>query len=359
MKASISIGGYDRLGGERMVGFVREAERLGVDTVWSAEAWGPDAVTSLAFLAGRTERIRLGTGIMQISARVPSMTAMTALSLHRLSAGRFSLGLGVSGPQVVEGLHGADYSRPLTRLRETVDIVRQALAGEKLVYEGAAYRLPRPGGEGKALRLDHPPADIPIYLATLGPKALEYTGEAADGWLGTSFSPDHPAAHLDHLRRGAERAGRSLGSLDINVACTVAIGDDVERLVGERRSGVAFQMGAMGSARTNFYNEAFQRAGFRDDALAIQRLWIGGRREEAARRVPDEMITAFGAVGTREMVRERLARYRDCGVDGLTLRFDPRLDEGERLGQLESAMDILSEVNAEGADGELGDKATV
>ncbi len=341
MKASVSVGGYDRSDGARLVEFVQAAERLGVETAWSAEAWGADAATSLAFLAGQTKRIRLGTGIMQISARAPSMTAMTALSLHHFSEGRFSLGLGVSGPQVVEGLHGAAYARPLTRLRETVAIIRMAFAGEKLQFEGAAYRLPRPGGEGKAIRLDFPPAKIPIYLATLGPRALEYTGEAADGWLGTSFSPDYPAAHLDHIRRGAERAGRRLADLDLQTACAVAIDDDVERMIEERRPGMAFQMGAMGSARTNFYNDAFRRAGFEEDARAIQRLWIDGRRSEAAERVPDEMITAFGAIGTPDMVRARFERYRDCGMDGLVLRFDARLDHKARIAQLEQAMDLL------------------
>ncbi|RME99572.1 MAG: LLM class flavin-dependent oxidoreductase, partial [Alphaproteobacteria bacterium] len=220
LKAAIGVGGYARSNARKLVDFVREAERLGVDSVWSAEAWGADAVTSLAFLAGQTSKIKLGTGIMQISARVPAMTAMTAMALNDLSDGRFLLGLGASGPQVVEGLHGVAYAQPLTRLRETVDIVRLAFAGEKLAYSGRHHVLPRPGGEGKALRLDHPPVDIPIYLATLAPKALEYTGAAADGWLGTSFSPDHPEAHLEHIRRGAEQAGRSLDDIFLNVACT-------------------------------------------------------------------------------------------------------------------------------------------
>ena len=243
---------------------------------------------------------------------------------------------------MVEGLHGAAYARPLSRLKETVAIMRMAFAGEKLQFEGSEFRLPRPGGEGKAIRLDFPPAEIPIYLATLGPRALEYTGEAADGWLGTSFSPDYPEAHLDYLHRGAEGAGRKLSDLDLETACAVAIDDDVERLIEDRRPGVAFQMGAMGSAQTNFYNDAFRRAGFEDDARAIQRLWIEGKRQDAAKRVPDEMITAFGAVGTPDMVRARFARYHDCGIDGLTLRFDARLDHRAKIAQLEQAMDLLS-----------------
>jgi alkanesulfonate monooxygenase SsuD/methylene tetrahydromethanopterin reductase-like flavin-dependent oxidoreductase (luciferase family) len=199
--------------------------------------------------------------------------------------------------------------------------------------------LPRPGGEGKPLRLDHPPADIPIYLATLAPKALEYTGAAADGWLGTSFSPDHADAHLAYIRRGAEQAGRSLSDIHLNVACAVAIGDNVDELIDARRAGVAFQMGAMGSAKTNFYNDAFKRAGYTDDALAIQRLWIEGKRDEAARRVPDAMVTEFGAIGTPEMVVERFRRYRAAGISGLTLRIDAPGDAW--MDTLAQTMDLI------------------
>ncbi len=340
MKTSIGIGGYARDDILGTVNFVQAAEAMGVDHVWSAEAWGQDAVTSLAYLAGQTSKIILGTGIMQISARVPSMTAMTALSLHNLSNGRFVLGLGASGPQVVEGLHGAAYAAPLTRMRETVDILRMAFRGEKLSYEGKHHVLPRPGGEGKAIRLDHPPTEIPIYLATLAPKSLAYTGEAADGWLGTSFSPNHPDALLGPIRAGAEKAGRSLADLNLHAACTVAIGDDVETMIDARRPGVAFQMGAMGSAQTNFYNAAFQRAGYEDEAKEIQRLWIDGKRDEAARQVPDAMVTDFGAVGTPDMVRKRFELYRDVGITTLGFRFDAKAP-ADRLAMLERAMELV------------------
>ena len=341
LKVSISVGGYDRSGMGAVAEFVKAAEAMGVHGAWSAEAWGQDAVTSLAYLAAQTSRIRLGTGIMQISARVPSMTAMSALSLHSLSNGRFILGLGVSGPQVVEGLQGQNYAKPLTRLKETVDVIRMAFRGEKLKYDGETITLPRPGGEGKAIRLDFPPTEIPIYLATLGPRSLEYTGEAADGWLGTSFSPDHPEAHLAFIRRGAEKTGRSLADIHLNAACSVGIGDDVEALIDARRPGIAFQMGAMGSAQTNFYNEAFQRSGFQEEAKEIQRLWIEGRRDEAAKIVPDAMITEFGAVGTPEMVRQRFETYAAAGVSGITVRFDPSLDMAGQLKQLEKVMELV------------------
>lgn len=341
MKLTISVGGYGRAEIKQTIEFVQAAERLGVDGIWSAEAWGQDAITSLAYLAGHTKSIYLGTGIMQISARVPSMTAMTALSLHDLSNGRFRLGLGASGPQVVEGLHGADYRAPLTRLKETLEICRMAFAGEKLKYQGKAHVLPRPGGEGKAIRLDHPPADIPIYLATLGPKALDFTGAAADGWLGTSFSPEHADAHFAYIEAGAKAAGRSLTDIDMNVAVSVALGNNVEELIQSRKPGVAFNMGAMGSATTNFYNDAFQRAGYAEDAKAIQTLWIEGKRKEAARRVPDAMVTEFQAVGTRQMVRERLQKYKSVGVTSINLRLDAAKTAKERLALLENIVDLV------------------
>ena len=340
MKISIGLGAYGHSDFKEVIEFVQLAERLGVDSVWSAEAWGRDAVTSLAYLAALTDRIALGTGIMQISARVPSMTAMTALSLNAISGGRFRLGLGVSGPQVVEGLQGQDYSRPLTRLKETVAICRKAFAGEKLEFQGKAFTLPRPGGEGKSIRLEHAPADIPIYLATLGPKSLEYTGEAADGWLGTSFSPDHPEAHLDYIRKGAAPAGRGLEAIEICAAVAVTLGDDVDAIVAARKPNVAFQMGAMGSARTNFYNEAFQRAGYAEDAKAIQALWKQGERAAAAARVPDAMVTEFQAVGTPDMVRERFKKYRAVGVDVLNVRLDGAGGHKARLETLEAAAEI-------------------
>lgn len=344
MKLSVSVGGYARGDITGAVEFVKAAEKLGVECVWSAEAWGQDAVTSLAYLAAHTDRIHLGTGIMQISARVPSMTAMTALSLHALTKGRFRLGLGVSGPQVVEGLHGVAYKAPLTRLKENVEICRMAFAGEKLAYHGKAFRLPRPDGEGKALRLDHPPAKIPIYLATLAPKALEFTGAAADGWLGTSFSPEHAEAHLGHIAAGAESAGRTLSDITISVAVPVAIGEDDDALIASRKPGVAFTMGAMGSAATNFYNDAFRRAGYEEDARAIQALWLQGKRAEAAERVPDAMVTEFQAVGSRETVSARFRKYKEVGVDTLNLGLDSAKGLHERLDLLENITDLIKQL---------------
>jgi F420-dependent oxidoreductase-like protein len=312
-----------------------------VDTVWTAEAWGQDAISPLAFIAARTERIRLGTGIMQISARVPAMTAMTALTMAAISNDRFILGLGASGPQVVEGLHGRPFKAPLTRMKETVEIIRLAFAGEKIQYHGRFHDLPLPGGEGKPLRLAQPGNDrIPIYLATLGPASLEYTGAAADGWLGTSFTPEHADAHLGHIQRGAEQAGRSLRDIDIQVGGTVAFGDDLEALVAPLRQGMAFTLGAMGSPKTNFYNEAFKRGGWSDVAVEVQQLWVSGQREQAAAQVPEDMIVQANLLGDVEMVKARIGAYRDAGVT--TLRVQPAgstLDE--RLETLGRVMDLV------------------
>ena len=344
MKVSIGIGGAAsgaRRDFDQQVAFVVEAEKLGVDAVWSAEAWGQDAVTPLAYLAARTERIRLGTGIMQISARTPSMTAMTALTLAAISGDRFVLGLGASGPQVVEGLQGRSFKAPLTRMRETVEIIRLAFAGERIAYQGRVHKLPLPGGEGKALRLAQPAnPNIPIYLATLGPNALRYTGEAADGWLGTSFTPEHADAHLAHIRAGAEAAGRPAGAIDIQAGGTVAFGD-AQALAQPLKGGLAFTLGAMGSARTNFYNDAFKRGGWDAVARRAQALWVAGERAQAAAAIPDEMVLQTNLLGDEAAVRRRLAAYRDAGVT--TIRLSPAGgDLTARLDTLGRAMDLIS-----------------
>ena len=307
---------------EQAATYVTEAERLGVDCVWSHESWGLDAATPLAFMAARTSRIRLGSGIMQAGTRTPALLAMTSLSLASMSNGRFLLGLGVSGPQVIEGWHGIRFDRPLTRMRETVEIVRRGVKGERVTYKGQVYELPLPGGEGKALRSSASPRpDIPIYLATLSPRSLEMTGEIADGWLGTSFMPEHARVFFDAIEAGAKRAGRSLAQLDLQAGGHVAFGDDVERLLAARKPGLAFTLGAMGSRQHNFYNDAFKRAGYVDAAVEVQRLWLDGKRDEAAARVPDGLAVKVNLLGTEAMVRERLAIYRECGIT--TLRVDP------------------------------------
>ena len=327
-----------------VVDYVVEAERLGVAVCWTAEAWGSDAATPLAFLAARTERIQLGSGIMQLGARTPANTAMTALTLVRMSGNRFILGLGASGPQVMEGLHGVPFAHPLGRMRETIEIVRRAFAGERIAYDGRHFQLPLPDGQGKALRLSLPAnPDIPIYLATLSPKMLELTGELANGWVGTSFVPEAASAYLDSMAIGAARAGRTLADIDICQGAEVAFGDDVDAMVERRKPGLAFSLGGMGSATTNFYNDAYSRQGYAEVAAEVQQLWVAGKRDEAARRVPDEMVLATTLIGTEAMVRDRLRRWRDAGVT--TARFYPAggtLDE--RLTTLGRAIELVADL---------------
>jgi F420-dependent oxidoreductase-like protein len=326
---------------EQASAYVVEAERMGVDCLWSAEAWGHDAVTPLAFMAARTSRIRLGTGIMQAGTRTPALVAMTAMSLAAMSGGRFLLGFGVSGPQVIEGWHGIRFEHPIQRLREMVEIVRRATRGERLEYKGRIYELPLPGGEGKALRsAAKPQPNIPIYLATLSPRSLEMTGEIADGWLGTSFMPEHARVFFEHLERGAQRAGRSLADLDLQAGGVVAFSDDVDRLIPPRKPGLAFSLGAMGSRQHNFYNDAYKRAGYTDVALEVQRLWLDGHRDEATARVPDELVLKTNLLGTDAMVRRRLELYRDAGVT--TLRVEPAGETLEaRLATLGHLLDLV------------------
>ncbi|MEH6556852.1 MAG: LLM class flavin-dependent oxidoreductase [Oceanicoccus sp.] len=344
MKTAISIGSayYNGDNWGELVDYTQHAERLGVDQAWSAEAWGMDAVVPLAYMAAKTSKIQLGTGIMQISARVPSMIAMTSQSLANVSNDRFILGLGVSGPQVVEGLHGQSFAKPLGRLRECIDVVKKGLAGEKLEYQGKHIVLPRPGGEGKAIRLSQPPRpNLPIYLATLGPLSLKLTGELADGWLGTSFIPEQAEVFFAPMREGALKAGRNFEDIDIQVGASIEVGENVEEMIAARKPNMAFVLGGMGSADTNFYNDAFARSGYRDIAEEVQLLWVNGKRSEAINRVPDEMILKTNLIGTRQMIKDRLSDYQQAGVT--TLRVGTvGTTLSEKIEQLEQAMDLLA-----------------
>ena len=346
MKVAIGIGSayYNGDDWQDLVDYTVDADQMGVDYVWSAEAWGMDAVVPLAYLAGKTQHIKLGTGIIQISSRVPPMIAMTAQSLRTVSNNRFVLGLGVSGPQVVEGLHGAAFAKPLSRLRECVDIIKMGLASERIAYQGKHYVLPRPGGEGKPIRLSQPPqADLPIYLATLGPKAMEMTGEMANGWLGTSFIPEQANIFLDPLKRGLAKSGRQLSDIDVQVGGSLEIDEDVERLIEARRPAMAFTLGGMGSAQTNFYNDAFRRAGYEDAAIEVQSLWVNGDKEAAIRAVPDEMVLKTNLIGTREMVIERVKAYAEAGVTTLRITTSGK-NWRERTETLAEATDLIHSI---------------
>lgn len=323
------------------------AESLGVDTIWSAEAWGTDGVVPLAFMAARTSRIRLASGILQITARAPAMTAMTAMTLDHVSGGRFVLGLGASGPQVVEGLHGQRYDRPLERLRETVDVIRMAFSGNKISYTGNQIVLPLPGGQGKPIAIGQPARpDLPIHLATLGPKALAYTGAAADGWVATCFVPETAAYYLDHIRAGAAAAGRSLDGFEITAGGPVALTDDLERPMRGRRKALAFQLSAMGSPTTNFYNDAFARIGYEEAVHRVRDLWLAGDRDGAVAAVPDDLVLRTSLMGTDDMVGERIRAYRSAGVTSLRLEPMGRTAT-EKLDALARILDLIREVNTE------------
>lgn len=349
MRVAIGAGlGRDSKSREEAVSFVLEAERMGVDSAWTSEAWGTDAVTPLAYLAARTSRIKLGTSIMQAGSRSPALVAMTALSLAALSDDRFILGLGTSGPQVIEGWHGVRFDRPVTRLRETVEIVRMALRGERVSYAGKVYSLPLPGGEGRALRTSAEPRAVPIYLATLGPRSLEQTGEIADGWLASSFMPDHAEAFFAPMRRGAARAGRSFDAIERQAGGVVAFGDDLEPLIAPRRPGFAFEIGAMGSPEHNFYKQAYARQGYGEVVNRVQALWLERRRDEAAAAIPDRFVLEANLLGTEQMVKQRVRVYRDAGVT--SLHVSPAGESlAERLSTLGRLMDLVRAVNAEPA----------
>jgi F420-dependent oxidoreductase-like protein len=330
--------------------FVIEAEKLGLDVCWVAEAWGSDAPSALGYYAACTDRMLLGSGVIQVGTRTPVAVAQLAVTLSNLSAGRFLLGLGASGPQVIEGLHGVSFQRPVTRLRETVEIVRRVFDGGKISYSGREFHIPRPGGEAVPMRLsmraEHP---IPIYLATLSPAMLRLTGEIADGWLGTSFVPEGAdTAYFAHLDEGLARSRRPRGDLDICQGAEVAFAPDEDALrdmLAGRKKELAFSLGGMGSASTNFYNQAYGRQGWADTAREVSARWQAGDRDGAAGLVTDEMVLATTLIGTEAMVRQRLRVWRDAGVT--TVRLYPAGDTLDaRLATLARAIEIVRQTTS-------------
>jgi F420-dependent oxidoreductase-like protein len=330
------------------VEFVVQADRLGAHSVWVPEAWGQDALTPLAYLAARTTGIRLGSGIVQVGARTPANLAMTALSLQTLSGGRFLLGLGTSGPQVMEGWHGVRFASPLAATRETIEIVRQVFAGQQLEYHGRIYDLPLPGGPGRPIRsMLSVETPVPVYIAALGPKNLALTGEIADGWIGNAFLPERADAFLPFLEEGVAQAGggRRLADLDLLIPVAVEFTDDVEEAAARHARGYAFTIGAMGSKKSNFYNAAFARQGFEGDVAAVQDLWFAGRRQEAAARVPHDLGMKTNLLGTPAMVKDRLRLYRQAGITTLQAKLDGDLHH--KVDTLAQLIDLVNEVNEE------------
>jgi F420-dependent oxidoreductase-like protein len=300
-----------------LISLAEEAERLGFDSAWAAEAWGTDAVTVLSFLAARTTTLKVGSAIMQIPGRTPANTAMTAMTLDLLSGGRFLLGLGVSGPQVVEGWHGQPWGRPLEKTREYVEIVRAALRREPLEHHGPHYDIPYTGpgatGLGKPLRLLGRPlrAEIPVYLAALGPKSIELAADIADGWLPLYLSPERFdelfRPHLEHAR----------DRFEIAAGVQVVPGDDLEACRDVVKQVLALYVGGMGAPKSNFYNEAVRRYGYEREAAVVQELYLAGRQRDAAAAIPDALVDEVALVGSRERIADRLAAWRECGVTTL------------------------------------------
>jgi F420-dependent oxidoreductase-like protein len=319
LKLGLQLGYWGASPPRGAVALAQEAERLGFDSVWAGEAWGSDVFTPLAWIGAHTSRIRLCSGIAQLSARTPTATAMHALTLDHLSGGRFALGLGVSGPQVVEGWYGQPFGKPLERTREYVSIVRQVLRREAPVTSaGPHYPLPRrgPGGAGlgKPLRsITHPlRADLPIYLGAEGPKNVALAAEIADGWLPLYYSPSRPEVYAESLRKAAP-------GFEIAVTVVAQITDDVERGLLPVKASLAFYIGGMGARKRNFHKELMARMGFEAEAQRIQDLFFAGRRDEGIRAVPDAFADEISLVGPVERIRDRLAAWRDTPVTTLVI----------------------------------------
>ena len=304
---------------------IREAERAGFDSVWTAEAWGSDAVSPLAWIGAQTSKIRLGTAIMQLPARSPASTAMTAMTLDALSGGRFLLGLGTSGPQVVEGWHGVAFDQPLTWLREYVAIVRAILARERpLTFEGTRYQIPYRGpgatGLGKPLKsILHGRKDIPIYTGSMAPKSQELSAEIADGLLLTCMHPERFDVIEPHLRAGFAKAGgtKSLSTFDVAPTVACIIGDDLDACRLPLKTSLALYIGGMGAKDKNFYNEYIRRVGFEADALRIQSLYLDGKRDQAIAAVPDALVDALHLVGPVARIRERFSVWKSLPIGTL------------------------------------------
>ncbi|MCX4705341.1 LLM class F420-dependent oxidoreductase [Streptomyces sp. NBC_01352] len=317
-------------------------EKAGLDIVFVPEAYSFDAISQLGFVAARTERLEIASGILQIYTRTPTLTAMTAAGLDYVSDGRFTLGIGASGPQVVEGFHGQPYSAPLARTREIVEICRSVWRREEVVHEGTHYRIPLPPeqgtGLGKPLKLINRPVRerIPIALAAIGPKNVALAAEIAEGWMPMFFHPEKadevwgPA-----LAEGSARRDAALGTLDVMVSAPLAIGEDIDDLIDLARPQLALYIGGMGARGRNFYNDLARRYGYESQAAAVQDLYLSGRKDEAAAAVPADLLRATALIGPASHVAERLDAFRAAGVT--TLRVNPVApDPARRLSDVEA-----------------------
>jgi F420-dependent oxidoreductase-like protein len=344
MKLGISIGYWGLgMGPADQLGVTLEAERLGYDSVWAAEAYGSDAATVLAWLAAQTTEVNLGSAILQMPARSAAMTAMTAATLDQLSGGRLLLGIGSSGPQVAEGWHGQRFAHQLQRTREYVEVLRMALARERVTYSGRTLQLPLPDGPGKALKLTIGPVQerIPIYLAAIGPNNTALAGEIADGWLPTFFSPAHVGAFRTLLEHGASRAGRSLEHFDIAPIVATHVSENHALARDYMRPLLALYVGGMGSRRQNFYKALMVRYGFEGAAQRVQDLYLAGEKAKACAELPDELIDMVSLCGPSQLVAERIAAFREAGV-GTLIATPIAPTQHERLSQVQRIAELAA-----------------
>ena len=344
MKLGVHVGYWGLgMGPKDQLEVVQEAERLGYDSVWAAEAYGSDAATVLGWLAAGTSKIKLGSAIFQMPGRSAAMTAMTAATLDELSGGRVLLGIGPSGPQVAEGWHGQRFARQLQRTREYVAVVRMALARERVEFHGETLELPLPDGPGKPLKLMISPVQerIPIYLAAIGPKNTALAGEIADGWIPTFFSPEYVTEFRKLLEEGAARSGRSLEHFDIAPTVNAYISEDRVMARNLMRPVLALYIGGMGSRQQNFYNNLVQRYGFEAAAKEIQDLYLDGKKGEAGEAIPDELIDMVSLCGPPDVVGDRLSAFRDAGVG--TLMITPMAFTAEdRIAQIRAVAELAA-----------------
>jgi F420-dependent oxidoreductase-like protein len=343
--------GYWGIGpqGDEAVEFVQAAERAGYDSVWAAESYGSDAVSVLAYLAGKTETIQLGAAIFQVPARQPAAAAMAGVTIDALSGGRFIFGFGPSGPQVSEGWYGIPYEKPWGRTREYVEIVKEIVAREgPYTYEGKHYTLPlREGegvtGQGKALKLNMHPVrnEIPVYLGAIGRKSVELAAEIADGWIPIFFSVDKwEEAWGEHIEAGIDKSGRSREDFAVSPSVQVAIDGDLDAARGLVKAGLLLYLGGMGSKKTNFYADLTRRFGFAEVADEVQSLYLDGKREEAYAAIPDELVDATAMIGTEDEVAERVTRFADAGVDRMIVS-PMHSSQAENIQTLEKLADMV------------------
>jgi F420-dependent oxidoreductase-like protein len=321
--------------------FAVAAERIGVTSLWVPEVWGYDALTGLAYLAAKTSSVQLGTFVVQLGSRSPALLATSALSLQELSAGRFILGIGTSGPRVMEGWHGVRFRKPVQTTRETIEIIRTVSRGERLEHAGEIYPLPLPHSRGSALKPLVRPDHVPVYVASMGPRNLELTGETADGWLGNAFIPEAAEVFLGPLRDGAHRAGRSLDQLDLVAPVAVEFHDDQassDAAARRHAEGYAFTIGAMGSGGQNFYNQAFTRLGYGTEVATVAELWQAGKHDEARSHVPLDLGRLTNLLGTEEIIAQRIDRYRAAGITTLLAKLEG--DHADQLAVLQRLVTI-------------------